>query len=131
MTISDTDIINKYWFFQPDPTLQNNLIAFGFECGPGWLSMINELCEKLDNLISEKHLDLKNDFRVLQVKEKYAGLKFYVSSAYDDIFDLIDEYEDMSYNICEECGKSPAHQVEKHGWIMTRCDECAKILEGK
>ena len=46
------DIISKYWFFKPDPNLQNNLIAFGFECGSGWYSLIDELCLKIQNIIT-------------------------------------------------------------------------------
>jgi hypothetical protein len=122
------EIVNKYWFFKPDPTLQNNLMVFGLECGDGWLNLIDELCFKLDKLITGKYPEFKEDFQVLQVKEKYATLNFYVSSGNDEIFDLIDEYCDKSANICEECGKSPAKEINKNFWWYTRCEECSKKL---
>jgi len=131
--MNELDIISKYWFFNPDPKLQNNLMAFGFECGKGWYSLIDELCGKIERLIDEKYPSFKTDedfrFEVLQVKEKYATLRFYVSTAPEEIFDLIDEYERMSANICENCGTSPAKIINKNGWYVTRCENCVKKLE--
>ena len=122
--LSEQDIIQKYWFFEPDPTLRNNLIAFGFECGDGWLPLINELCEKIEKLIDEKYPEEKEYFRVLQVKEKYAGLRFYISSAPGEIHELIDEYENKSYHICENCRSEEAKERELYRWYYTRCDNC-------
>lgn len=125
------ELINKYWFFKPDPTLRNNLMAFGFECGDGWYELISELCYKIDKLITDKYPDLKKvepynygypTFYVTQVKEKFGGLRFYVTVAYDEIFDLIDEYEEKSLTICEYCGKM-GELRNKNNWLATLCDE--------
>ncbi len=48
----------------PDPTMKNNLMAFGWECLEGWYPLIQEL---IDILVK---ID-KPDFELLQVKEKY------------------------------------------------------------
>ena len=146
MNITKTkELIEKYFFFIVDPTLQNNLLAFGFECDDGWYELIKELCEKLDTLINEKYPDLKEIpewnkeldlpypyFYVTQVKEKYGGLCFYVSSAYDEIFDLINEYEKKSYTICEVCGKPGKTLVNGLGkgyWYKTLCADCAEKFQ--
>lgn len=113
----------KYWFYDPDPTLQNNLMAFGWECGPGWFPLLTELSDKLDTIFREKYPELMNDFRVLQVKEKFGTLRFYVSSAPQEVYDLIYEYENKSDSICESCGK-PGKLTEKHMWLQTLCEEC-------
>ena len=39
--------MKKYSICKPDPTLKNNLLAFGFECNRGWLPLIYELLDKL------------------------------------------------------------------------------------
>jgi hypothetical protein len=119
------EIMDKYWFFKPDYSLQNNLMAFGFENDEGWYPLIDELCSKLEKLIDEKYPDLKEGeypFQVEQVKEKYGGLRFYVSGAYEEIFDLIDEYEKKSYEICETCGEA-GELKEVHGWYKTVCNK--------
>jgi len=113
----------KYWFYQPDPTLQNNLMAFGWECGKGWFPMLTELSDKLDAMFREKYPEYMENFEVLQVKEKFGTLRFYVSSAPDEIYELIDEYEKKSGTICETCGK-PGTLKESRGWLITICEEC-------
>jgi len=146
MNIENTEyLINKFWFFVPDPELRINLMAFGFECDDGWLNLIKELCEKLEKLIDDKYPDLKEIpdynkelglnypyFYVTQVKEKYAGLSFYVSSAYDEIFDLIQEYGHKSLTTCEVCGEKGKILVNYFGkgyWYKTLCPKHAEELQ--
>ena len=57
-----------------------------------------------------------------QVKEKFGGLRFYMTCGTDEIFNLIDEAEELSYKTCEECGK-PGEEKDT-GWIRTLCDYC-------
>jgi len=93
-----------------------SLMCFGFECGDGWFNLIYELSRK----ISEHGTNCE----VIQVKEKFGGLRFYVCNGTDKIFDLIDEYEDMSYKTCENCGSTDNVTQTKTGWIKTLCKEC-------
>jgi hypothetical protein len=60
--------------------------------------------------------------RAAQVKEKFGGLRFYMTSGTDEIFDLIEEAEALSCKTCEECGK-PGEE-RPGGWIHTHCDPC-------
>ena len=57
-----------------------------------------------------------------QVKEKFGGLRFYMTCGTDEIFNLVGEAEELSYKTCEECGK-PGEEKDT-GWIRTLCDDC-------
>jgi hypothetical protein len=109
----------KYTIIRPDPTLQNNLMSFGFECDPGWHSMIYELLDKIQRIVDDNGYDIE----VVEIKEKYGGLRVYLSSSTDEIDGLIREYEDRSYITCEVCGK-PGSMRDRGGWYKTLCDAC-------
>ena len=85
--------------------------------GPGWASLIDEIYDILPD-----------DAYILQVKEKFGGLRFYVSSGKADILDRIYEIENRSLAMCEMCGK-PGRPTGKT-WIITRCEE-HKDVENK
>jgi hypothetical protein len=69
--------------------------------------------------------------KAVQVKEKFGGLRFYMTYYVEEIEKLIDEAESKSYQTCERCG-APGKSREG-GWILTLCDECEekKNLERK
>lgn len=101
---------------EPDPELKNNLMAFGWECDSGWYPLIQELIEKLNEYPEEMHL--------MQVKEKYGTLRFYISNGSEEIFELIHRYEWFSSHICEICGDFwTSKNRDKHGWYKTLCDK--------
>ena len=79
--------------------------------GKGWSSLIDKI---YDNLRPETY--------VMQVKEKFGGLRFYVGGATQKEFAIIEKAEELSYEICEECGK-PGILREDLGWKLTLCDE--------
>jgi len=83
--------------------------------GKGWSNIINRLYDAKPKNV-----------QVTQVKEKFGSLRFYVSSAPEWYFDLIDYYEEKSETICEKCGESGKLR-ENMGWILTLCDDCDKI----
>lgn len=80
--------------------------------GPGWASLIDAIYDRLPE-----------DAHVLQVKEKWGGLRFYVSGT-TELLDFIDEMEARSLETCEVCGQ-PGRPREG-GWIRTLCDEHAR-----
>lgn len=104
-------------------------ISFGWECSEGWIPLITDLIEKLAELDTEKQL------RVHQIKEKFGGLRFYINSGTEEMYNLINEAEEKSYHTCEVCGKEGKLR-EDLGWIKTLCDdhydkEKNRILEMK
>ena len=106
---------------EPDKTLQRNLMAFGWECDKGWYPLIQELIDRLNILFPTDEIE------VLQVKEKYAGLRFYVCGASERADKLISLYEEYSYHICEYCGEFwTAKERVNRGWYKTLCDKHSK-----
>jgi len=64
-----------------------------------------------------------NHFEVVQVKEKYGGLRFYTNFSDEHLDGMIEYAEGMSTRICEVCG-AWATLVEAKGWYTTLCDSC-------
>ena len=104
--------------------MQSTAMCWGFP-GDGWFNIIWDLSSKLEPLI-QKFIDENQDTELYpkasQVKEKFGGLRFYMTCGSDEIFDLIAEAEALSYKTCEECGKPGEERAT--GWIHTLCDYC-------
>lgn len=54
---------------------RNAYRRFGCECGNGWYNLIYELCESITKKYQEYEMPI--DIEVLQVKQKFAALRFY------------------------------------------------------
>ena len=83
----------------------------------GWLTLLDTLCHRLQ--YDADH----NEFPqvvAIQVKEKFGGLRFYVSGANDFQRGLIELAQDLSLTICDQCGNAGEH-VSDRGYEMTRC----------
>ena len=115
--------MKQYTFIKPDPTLQNNLMDFGFECGPGWYPLIEELFDKMQDMVDKN--PILSDLEVLQVKEKWGSLTIYLSYYFPEVEKLINEYEEKSLAICEKCGSQDQVDMRNiHGWYTTLCQKC-------
>lgn len=105
------DLYNKYPSILPR--------AVELSVASGWYPILDELCGEL----------VKAGHKVVleQCKEKFGGLRFYVSWEGDDSpYAIIRKFENKSYSVCEGCGKPGA--LRGGGWIRTLCNVCA---EGK
>lgn len=96
-------------------------LSFGIECCDGWFDLIHNLCKEIQAEL-EKEGQVEN-FKVLQVKEKFGTLRFYCSGRTDTIQGLIFMAEEQSAVTCERCGKTGT--LRKGGWLATLCDEHA------
>jgi len=68
----------------------------------------------------EEHLP-----KVVQVKEKYGGLRYYMSGNVTEQMEAyIQSAENMSFTICELCGEPG--KPRGGGWITVRCDQHVK-----
>jgi len=65
--------------------------------------------------------------KAVQVKEKFGGLRFYMTCGSSEIFNLVEEAETLSYKTCEECG-GPGEE-RGGGWIRTLCNNCHENWE--
>ena len=61
--------------------------------------------------------------RAIQVKEKFGSLCFYLTWGCGRMYDIIEEYEDLSEKVCETCGQ-PGRIVQINGWFYNRCKKC-------
>ncbi len=106
------------------------LMGFGFECGDGWFALVNSLCAVIQDYIDNRqdpesfnHVKDYPQVEVLQVKEKYGGLRFYTLGHSDEIEHYINTAESMSYHICMTCG-STKDVTLTDGWIEAICKKC-------
>ena len=90
----------------------------------GWAGLLNPILHKIEKYNEDKKEDDPGRIEVLQVKEKYGGLRIYLSAP-QEFHDMVEKAEADSYHICMYCG-SPSHvgQVTS-GWITTLCKDCA------
>ncbi len=115
---NDQKLFDRFSFFHPELPMTENLMCFGFECGDGWFDLIWQLCLDIEKA---KPTD---DFIVVQVKEKFGGLRFYVDSATDEVFNIINKAEEQSYKVCEFCGTKEDVKIIKGGWLKSLCPTC-------
>jgi hypothetical protein len=97
-------------------------LQYGIECGDGWFDLIRDLTVKLLALEVEEP-DNFLDFKVVQIKQKFGGLRYYFSGNQDNVHrridTLINGYETKSYATCEACGKEA--RVRTLGYVVTLC----------
>jgi len=103
--------------------MRSTAMCWGFECGDGWYWLIDQLCGLLQGRIdANPHLNIPQPIAV-QIKEKFGGLRFYVTTADEQTYGMIDFAEHLSNSICEECGTT-IDVGRTNGWIMTICKPC-------
>lgn len=105
--------------YQWDQAVVDDGMMQRFGIGKGWWPLVHDL---MGDLFAAGW-----NGELLQVKEKFGGLRFYIDSrsesrddSRNDIHRLIFRAEEDSLRICEECG---APGVQRYGgWIKTLCD---------
>jgi len=60
---------------------------------------------------------------VVQVKQKFGGLRFYMNFETKEMSAAIYEAEKRAQETCEDCGKPGV--LRSGGWLETLCDNCA------
>lgn len=79
--------------------------------GPGWSELVRGFFQACQDA----------GVQVVQVKEKFGGLRIYTDKSPKYIWDLIADIETKSYKTCEVCGKRG--KPREGGWIKTLCNE--------
>ena len=98
------------------PPSRSNM-CFGFECGDGWYTLLDNLCKIIYDDRGDGH-----NITVTQVKEKYGRLCFYYYGGDDVISGAVMLAEKMSENICEICGNKGSIDYDA-GWLSCRCED--------
>ncbi len=95
-------------------------MPWGFCHGDGWFDILWRLCEDLEPLVAEFEAAGGPKFEVMQVKEKFGGLRFYVNCRRNDaIRQRIDAAVQVSFHTCEICGQPG--KLREGGLIKTLC----------
>jgi hypothetical protein len=108
-------------WFGVDGNIRETSMPFGFAHGDGWFNILWRLCERLEPVVAAVEAETGCPFRVLQVKEKFGGLRFYTNFNNEAISAIIETAEVESFHTCEVCGQ-PGKRRGVDG-LQTTCDE--------
>jgi len=98
-------------------------LEWGFDHNDGWYDIILQLCTDIQAHANTNNLQVD----IVQVKEKFGGLRVYCNATDEVIDKLIEEAENKSLVTCEICGNK-AQTTSKGGWCKTICVEHARKL---
>ncbi len=101
---------NLTWAWTGKPANKEAVVSC---VGPGWKSLVETLIDDL--------FKVGWNGNIIQVKEKFGTLRFYIGEGSDEMFDLIYKAEDTSKTICEVCGVPG--KLRTDGWMKVLCDE--------
>ena len=95
-----------------------------FAVGDGWEPILRRLSEK----VLAEYLTWPSEqqalFQVVQVKEKFGGLRYYFDGASTEaISQAVSEAENAADATCEVCG-APGERVNVTNWLQTLCHAC-------
>jgi hypothetical protein len=107
---------------------QTNPYEYRFDIYDGWYKLVYELILKIRNNDEAKG---KWVTKVTQCKEKFGGLRFYVTGTSDKNWDLIREAENKSYGVCEVTGSEVEVGIWNTGWVRTICKKEALSMFAK
>jgi hypothetical protein len=124
-------LVERYpTWFNTGGDIRHTLMPRGFTHDDGWFDLLWRLCADLEPLVAEFEQETGSQFEVLQVKEKFGGLRFYVNCRRNEaIRQRIGIAADESFRTCEICGQ-PGTLREKRS-IKTLCDEHAGVMGGE
>ena len=92
------------------------------QCGPGWYPILARTEEQL------RQID--PDYQVLQIKEKFGTLRFYLAWQYDELGKAaVAEAEAEAARTYELCG-SPGRLRTRNSWLRTVCNDCGQSGRG-
>lgn len=101
------------------------------EIGKGWWPIVKSLHEEI--------YKLDPDYQLVQVKEKFGGLRYYIRTSdgmhpddYQRIRYLVNNAETISLRTCEDCGAQGEQRYISQYWIKTLCESCheKKVQKG-
>jgi hypothetical protein len=109
--------------------MRETAMCWGFP-NSGWFPLIWDLSEKLEAEILKLPENKREHCCASQVKEKFGGLRFYMTTETEKMDRDISEAVGKSFKTCEVCGLRGRER--DGGWILTLCDKHAndKNAEG-
>lgn len=101
-------------------------MSAGFAIRDGWAQLFCQLMSELEALRRALPPDQAARVKLLQVKEKWSGLRAYVAHSTTEMDAACDRAEEESFRICEVCGAGGEGVGPVYGgWVRTLCPACA------
>lgn len=91
----------------------------GFHPPAGWLDLIVEIDDHLR--------EVNPDYRIVQIKEKFGGLRYYTEGLTGEQRLYVRLMDERSFGICQNCGSTENVDQRRHGWLATLCDACNHV----
>jgi hypothetical protein len=101
-----------------------NLMSLGFDCGDGWFELLYDLSQQLQQYNLEHP---EATVTVVQVKEKFGSLRFYVDQPSLAVEAAIATAALKSLQTCALTGR-PGRLHQHNGYYQTLCSEKAHEL---
>jgi hypothetical protein len=95
---------------------------WAFTIGDGWFPLLAELCEGI------AAANPPASFQFTTIKQKYGLLRIYCCNGNNGIEKLLDQYEERSKTICQNCGATGNLAREANGYVVTLCTKCRNPL---
>ena len=62
------------------------------------------------------------EWRITDIKEKFGTFRLYCNYGSNELYNIINKYEELSWHTCINCGKSATYTSK--GWISPYCEDC-------
>ncbi len=108
-------------------------LRFGFECGPGWSKLIEEICETGTKLLNHLHQNGQPTASISAyiVKEKFGTLRWQgghdlpdpISTLWYNYVSYIENKSDYTCEVTGRYGQLVTHRGGKSAWHKTLCKE--------
>lgn len=113
------DIVEIYPELWKNEVKEYPVERYGLGVGAGWWPLVAELTRE----ILEIDRASGRTSKLVQIKEKFGGLRFYLQETTHDHWEAISQAESRSLETCETCG-APG-KMYSDGWMKTLCREHA------
>ena len=130
-----TDDLSKYDEFEKRLTEKHPAMFSapygGIAVGEGWWPIIESLCADIQHYIKWKNKDeeIVPQVVVMQIKEKFGGLRFYYDGGDERIRGMVTTAESWAEKTCEDCGVPATKKTQ--GWIKNVCDKHFEEYEAR
>src|ERR1700730_2054024 len=112
-------------WFNTEGEVSHTTMPRGLLHGDGWFDILWRLCGDLESLVGQFEQESGCQFEILQVKEKFGGLRIYVRGANDVMRQRLQAAKMESTRTCEVCRQPGA--LRESSWTKTLCDERTTI----
>lgn len=94
---------------------------YGIATPVGWDQVIIDLDAELN--------ELAPDYQLLQAKQKFGGLRYYISDTNEEAQKAIARASKRASHTCEDCGAEGAELRRLGYWYTTLCIDCLEEEE--